>query len=64
MPAKGSPSMGKRQKKSHTICRRCGKHAYHVSHRYCAHCGFGRSSRIRQFNWQWKDVLGKGQRKI
>jgi len=37
---KGTHSMGKRNKKSHRICRRCGKRSYHISHRRCASCGF------------------------
>ncbi len=47
---KGTPSkMG--GKKTHTMCRRCGKHAFHVQKRRCAACGFGETSKIRQYNW-------------
>jgi large subunit ribosomal protein L37e len=38
-------------KRSHTICRRCGKHAFHIQKRVCASCGFGASSKIRHYNW-------------
>jgi large subunit ribosomal protein L37e len=38
-------------KKTHTICRRCGKHAYHVQKKVCAACGFGKTSKIRSYNW-------------
>lgn len=49
--------MGKRSKnKTHIRCRRCGRHAYNVSKKYCAACGFGRSSRIRRYSWQNKKV--------
>ena len=38
-------------KRAHTICRRCGKHAYHLQKKVCAACGFGESKKIRQYNW-------------
>ncbi|MEM5798414.1 MAG: 50S ribosomal protein L37e [Candidatus Aenigmatarchaeota archaeon] len=59
---KGTPSMGKLQKKVHIRCRRCGKHTYHVSKKRCSACGFGQSSKIKKFAWQWKAKLGKGNR--
>ena len=38
---KGTPSKGKKNKAaSHKTCRRCGKHSFHRSKRYCASCGF------------------------
>jgi large subunit ribosomal protein L37e len=47
---KGTPSkMG--GKKTHTMCRRCGKHSFHVQKRKCAACGFGESSKIRKYKW-------------
>lgn len=50
--SKGTPSMGKRSKgKSHIVCRRCGKHSYHVSKGRCASCGYGASSKRRDYNW-------------
>ncbi len=50
--SKGTPSMGKRSgKKTHIRCRRCGRHSYHVRHKVCAHCGYGRSSKMRSYNW-------------
>jgi large subunit ribosomal protein L37e len=49
--SKGTPSLGKKQKKTHIICRRCGSHSYHAQHRECASCGFGKTSRRRSFNW-------------
>jgi len=45
--------MGKRSKgKSHIMCRRCGRHSYHASHKICASCGFGKSSKLRGYKWQ------------
>ena len=38
-------------KKTHMACRRCGKHAYHVQKRRCAACGFGETSKIKNYNW-------------
>ncbi|HIM33786.1 MAG: 50S ribosomal protein L37e [Methanobacteriota archaeon] len=48
---KGTASFGKRQKKTHIICRRCGRHAYHVRKKRCAACGFGASARQRSYSW-------------
>lgn len=60
---KGTYSMGKKNKKTHIICRRCGKHAYHATHAVCAACGFGKTSKIKSMAWQWKSPVGKGNRK-
>ncbi|NLA39651.1 MAG: 50S ribosomal protein L37e [Methanomicrobiales archaeon] len=49
--SKGTPSMGKRQKRTHITCRRCGRASFHAQHRVCAACGFGRSRRIRSYRW-------------
>ncbi len=48
----GTASMGKRGRKIvHVKCRRCGKVSFHKRKGYCAHCGFGRSKKIRKYNW-------------
>lgn len=49
--SKGTPSMGKKNKKTHIKCRRCGKTSFHVSKKVCASCGFGRSKKLRKYNW-------------
>lgn len=54
--SKGTPSFGKKQKKTHVLCRRCGRHSYHVSKGVCAACGFGKSAKMKKFKWQWKTV--------
>jgi len=42
---KGTPSKGKKNKAaSHKTCRRCGRHSYHRSKRFCAQCGYGRTA--------------------
>jgi len=57
---KGTPSFGKRgRSKTHIICRRCGRHAYHVRKKRCAACGYGASPRIRRYSWQNKKVSGE-----
>ncbi|MHA1596558.1 MAG: 50S ribosomal protein L37e [Candidatus Asgardarchaeia archaeon] len=48
---KGTPSFGKRNKKTHIRCRRCGRRSYNVRKKRCAACGFGESKRIRRYNW-------------
>lgn len=55
---KGTPSMGKKNKKNHIACRRCGSISYHVSKKICSKCGFGKSKRIKSFSWQWKSAQG------
>ena len=48
--SKGTPSKSG-GKKTHSMCRRCGKHSFHMQKRVCSSCGFGKTSKIRQFNW-------------
>ncbi|MBD3203782.1 50S ribosomal protein L37e [Candidatus Woesearchaeota archaeon] len=52
---KGTYSMGKKSgKKSHIYCRRCGKRSYHIRKKVCSSCGYGKSSKIKSYNWQKK----------
>ncbi|MFH1786456.1 MAG: 50S ribosomal protein L37e [archaeon] len=53
---KGTPSFGKRQNSLHIVCRRCGRHAYHKKKSICAACGYGRSKKLRNYDWQNKDL--------
>lgn len=46
-------------KKSHIICRRCGKHAFHVRNKVCASCGYGNSAKRRTYSWQSKTSAGE-----
>jgi large subunit ribosomal protein L37e len=56
---RGTPSMGKHNKTpTHIRCRRCGRHAYNITKGYCAACGFGRTSKLRQYSWQNKKING------
>ncbi|QKQ98051.1 50S ribosomal protein L37e [Candidatus Nanohaloarchaea archaeon] len=41
---------GKRNKKSHGKCRRCGKKAFHLRKKECAACGFGKTSKRNDFD--------------
>jgi len=53
--AKGTPSMGRKSgKKTHIVCRRCGKRTYHIRKKRCSSCGYGKSKRLRSYNWQKK----------
>ena len=37
---KGTWSKGKRNRKSHSLCPRCGRRAFHNRKKACAACGF------------------------
>ncbi len=52
--SKGTPSFGKRNKKTHIMCRRCGQKKYHVRKKVCASCGFGATAKLRSYSWQTK----------
>jgi len=56
--AKGTPSYGKKNNKTHITCRRCGRHSYHVRDKKCSACGFGKTKKLRTYNWQWKRING------
>lgn len=52
---KGTPSQGKKSTgKLHIACRRCGKISYHMKKGVCSSCGYGRSSKLRSFNFTKK----------
>ncbi|MBI2108073.1 50S ribosomal protein L37e [Candidatus Woesearchaeota archaeon] len=52
---KGTYSMGKKSGKSNMIhCRRCGKRTYHKRKKKCSSCAFGKSARLRRYEWQKK----------
>lgn len=54
---KGTTSFGKHGKsKTHIKCRRCGRKSFNVTKRYCAACGFGRSSKLRKYAWRTKTL--------
>ncbi|MFX1465470.1 MAG: 50S ribosomal protein L37e [Promethearchaeota archaeon] len=53
---KGTPSFGKKNRKVHIMCRRCGRRSYHIRKKQCSACGFGRSKRIRRYSWTNKKV--------
>ncbi|ADI73115.1 MULTISPECIES: 50S ribosomal protein L37e [Methanohalobium] len=49
--SKGTESFGKRQKRTHTKCRRCGSMSFNVRDKECKSCGFGKTKRMRSYNW-------------
>uniref|UniRef100_A0A0G4F0D1 Ribosomal protein L37 n=1 Tax=Chromera velia CCMP2878 TaxID=1169474 RepID=A0A0G4F0D1_9ALVE len=50
---KGTGSFGKRNGKTHTLCIRCGKRAWHIGKKTCASCGYP-DAKKRRFNWSEK----------
>lgn len=38
--SKGTPSFGKKNKRNHLLCPRCGNMAYHKQKKRCASCAF------------------------
>ncbi|MCH8003133.1 MAG: 50S ribosomal protein L37e [Nanoarchaeota archaeon] len=53
--SKGTASMGKKSGKKNMIhCRRCGLRTYHIRKHKCSSCGYGKSARLRSYNWQKK----------
>mmetsp|Transcript_89809 Transcript_89809/g.290648 ORF Transcript_89809/g.290648 Transcript_89809/m.290648 type:complete len:169 (-) Transcript_89809:131-637(-) len=49
----GTPAMGKRHKKTHIICIRCGKRSYHLQKKRCASCGYP-DRKMRSYGWSKK----------
>jgi len=49
----GTPCMGKRHKKTHRLCPRCGRRSMHAQKKTCAYCGYP-GAKIRGFNWALK----------
>ncbi|MBS3118037.1 50S ribosomal protein L37e [Candidatus Woesearchaeota archaeon] len=52
--SKGTAALGLRKGRLHIRCRRCGKASYHKKTGICSSCGFGRSSKLRSYEWQKK----------
>ncbi|MBC2696931.1 MAG: 50S ribosomal protein L37e [ANME-2 cluster archaeon] len=55
--SKGTPSMGKRQKRLHIKCRRCGRVSLNIHKKVCVACGFKKTTRMRSYKWQRKSGL-------
>ncbi|KAI5969974.1 RPL37B [Candida margitis] len=49
----GTPSLGKRHNKSHTLCNRCGRRSFHVQKKTCSSCGYP-AAKLRSHNWALK----------
>lgn len=56
---KGTPSSGKKKKGTHGKCRRCGRKSFNISKGYCAACGFGKTSKMKDENWKNKEISGE-----
>ncbi|KAH7816287.1 putative ribosomal protein rpl37 [Monocercomonoides exilis] len=50
---KGTSSFGPRHGKSHGMCPRCGKRAYHLQHHRCASCAYP-NPKMRKYGWSMK----------
>ncbi|KAL1968029.1 hypothetical protein VTN77DRAFT_2158 [Rasamsonia byssochlamydoides] len=50
---KGTSSFGKRHNKTHTLCRRCGRRAFHIQKSTCGSCGYP-AAKTRKYNWSEK----------
>ncbi|NMB86457.1 MAG: 50S ribosomal protein L37e [Methanothrix sp.] len=46
--------MGRRHKRSHIRCRRCGSISFNFKRKVCVKCGFGISSKLRSHKWMRK----------
>merc|ERR1712224_125033 len=49
----GTPAMGKRHKKTHGLCPRCGKRSFHLQNKRCASCGYP-AAKMRSYQWTKK----------
>jgi len=56
--SKGTSSFGKRHKKAHTLCRRCGRRSFHIQKETCGSCGYP-AAKIRKYNWSVKAIRRK-----
>jgi len=58
---KGTASKGQKRNKGriHIRCRRCGKTAYHKIQSICSSCGYGKTKKLRRYNWDKKTVTKK-----
>ncbi|EMA40451.1 50S ribosomal protein L37e [Halococcus morrhuae DSM 1307] len=54
MTSGGTSSQGKKNKTVHVKCRRCGEASYHKTKKVCSSCGFGKSAKRRDYEWQEK----------
>ena len=64
--SKGTPSQGKKNKRNHVDCKRCGRASFHKRHYRCASCGYP-EKRLRRYKWANKAILkrkeGTGRRR-
>ncbi len=50
----GTPAQGGKNTTTHVRCRRCGEASYHTKKKVCSSCGFGKSAKRRDYEWQGK----------
>eukprot|EP01125_Pyxidicula_operculata_P003848 TRINITY_DN1528_c0_g1_i1.p1 TRINITY_DN1528_c0_g1~~TRINITY_DN1528_c0_g1_i1.p1 ORF type:complete len:101 (-),score=15.99 TRINITY_DN1528_c0_g1_i1:112-414(-) len=56
---KGTYSFGRRHTKTHTLCPRCGRSAWHIQKKRCAACAAGASAKKRTYQWGEKAIRRK-----
>lgn len=54
-PSHPQPPTGRRNDKTHTLCRRCGRRSYHVQKTTCSSCGYP-AARKRTYQWGKKAI--------
>jgi len=57
---KGTQSFGKRQTKTHTYCRRCGRITFHRQKKVCGSCGYPAATLRRYDGWGQKTARRRG----
>merc|ERR1711916_236205 len=50
---KGTTAQGTKHRKSHTLCRRCGKKSFHIQRNRCSSCGYP-APKMRKYAWGYK----------
>jgi len=50
---KGTQSFGKRHNKTHVLCVRCGRRAFHLQKKTCGSCGYP-AAKLRKYHWSFK----------
>ncbi|KAK0539803.1 60S ribosomal protein L37B [Tilletia horrida] len=53
MLLRDGPALPKVHTKTHTLCRRCNRRAFHRQHKTCGACGYP-AAKIRSYEWSQK----------
>ncbi|KAI5175745.1 large subunit ribosomal protein L37e [Pancytospora epiphaga] len=58
--SKGTPSFGKKNKRNHLLCPRCGNMAFHKQKNRCASCAFPEAKRRNPGSLKARGRCGQG----